>query len=625
MDDDRTPMLRQYQTIKAQHPDAILMFRLGDFYEMFYDDAQVASRTLSLTLTSRGRGTRNEAPMCGVPYHAADAYIARLIREGFRVAICDQIEDARNAKGIVRRAVTRVLSPGTVTDEQQLQARSPNYIAALFWGGDPGEGEVRGGIGAAFLDLSTGDFRLSEHRGPRARETLAAQVALFSPSEIVHAEGRPPAALLSAGLMEKILSSAAPAWAFASETAGKALLARLGTASLQGFGCEGADLAVAAAGGLLFYLQETQKADLRHLTRVTLLQEGDAMTLDATTRRTLELTENARDGGRDGTLLEILDRTGTSMGGRMLRDWLLRPLLDVAAIEERLDAVEFFVAHPGERTKLRGALSRIGDLERLLARAALGTATPRDLAGLRESLAVLPAIAHRFVWDGREEIGDLPVGRRQVRMNEAVERCVPFGARERRGVPRRQGEEAVHREIARGEGVEQAIERLVGPAALDQLETVREQHRTREQQAQQVELVAVNGQRRGGLAPSEGEAAHPAMLSRRIQLSSPAIEGPGAARAFSPLFGGEQPGTGPAIADVRAPFGIGDLHRPHNVSTFGSNLGAAIPIVRPRQVACRTRPTVHSQSGCFRSAVHFITPPVPGRAGILRSCLIRLA
>src|SRR5260221_203954 len=335
MDDDRTPMLRQYQTIKAQHPDAILMFRLGDFYEMFYDDAQVASRTLSLTLTSRGRGTRNEAPMCGVPYHAADAYIARLIREGFRVAICDQIEDARNAKGIVRRAVTRVLSPGTVTDEQQLQARSPNYIAALFWSGDPGEGEVRGGIGAAFLDLSTGDFRLSEHRGPRARETLAAQVALFAPSEIVHAEGRPPAGLLSAELMEKILSSAAPAWAFASETARKALLARLGTASLQGFGCEDADLAVGAAGGLLFYLQETQKTDLRHLTRVTLLQEGDAMTLDATTRRTLELTENARDGGRDGTLLEILDRTGTAMGGRMLRDWLLRPLPALAAIETR--------------------------------------------------------------------------------------------------------------------------------------------------------------------------------------------------------------------------------------------------------------------------------------------------
>src|SRR6266478_8311942 len=159
--DTLTPMLRQYRSIKAQHPDAILLFRLGDFYEMFYDDALVASKALSLTLTSRGRGTRNEAPMCGVPYHAADAYIARLIREGFRVAICDQVEDARNAKGIVRRAVTRVLSPGTVTDEQQLQARAPNYIAAIFWSGDPGEGEVRGGIGAAFLALSPRDVSVS--------------------------------------------------------------------------------------------------------------------------------------------------------------------------------------------------------------------------------------------------------------------------------------------------------------------------------------------------------------------------------------------------------------------------------------------------------------------------------
>ncbi len=393
MDDVRTPMLRQYQTIKAQHPDAILMFRLGDFYEMFYDDALVASKKLSLTLTSRGRGTRHEAPMCGVPYHAAEGYIARLIREGFRVAICDQVEDPRKAKGIVRRAVTRVLSPGTVTDEQQLHARAPNYIAALWGAGDPAGGGVRDGIGVAFLDLSTGDFRLAEHRGPRARETLAAQVALFAPREIVHAEGRPPGTLLPAEVLEGTLPSSAPAWAFAPEAAARILLERLGTASLEGFGCEGRDLAVGAAGGMLHYLQETQKADLGHLTRVTLMQEGDAMLLDTTTRRTLELTENARDGGRDGTLLAILDRTETAMGGRMLRDWILRPLLEVTAIEERLDAVDFFVAHPTERATLRGLLSRINDLERLLARAALGTATPRDLAALRDSLAVLPAIA----------------------------------------------------------------------------------------------------------------------------------------------------------------------------------------------------------------------------------------
>src|SRR5712692_9113984 len=175
MDDVRTPMLRQYQTIKAQHPHAILMFRLGDFYEMFYDDALVASKALSLTLTSRGRGTPNEAPMCGVPYHAAEGYIGRLIREGFRVAICDQVEDARAAKGIVKRAVTRVISPGTVIDEHQLEAAAPNYIAALVPVGDPEGGRAGDGIGCAYLDLSTGDFRLSEHRGPRATDALAEQ------------------------------------------------------------------------------------------------------------------------------------------------------------------------------------------------------------------------------------------------------------------------------------------------------------------------------------------------------------------------------------------------------------------------------------------------------------------
>src|SRR6267142_5323384 len=187
--DTLTPMLRQYRSIKEQHPDAILLFRLGDFYEMFYDDALLASKALSLTLTSRGRGTKNEAPMCGVPYHAADSYVARLIRQGHRVAICDQVEDPRAAKGIVRRAVTRVVSPGTVTDPAQLRAAEPNYIAAIQIAGSGG------GFGCAYLDLSTGDFRLSEHHGPSAADSLAAQVALFGPREILHDEETPLAGL----------------------------------------------------------------------------------------------------------------------------------------------------------------------------------------------------------------------------------------------------------------------------------------------------------------------------------------------------------------------------------------------------------------------------------------------
>src|SRR2546425_582762 len=391
--DTLTPMLRQYRAIKAQHPDAILMFRLGDFYEMFYDDALLASKALSLTLTSRGRGTKNEAPMCGVPYHAADSYVARLIRQGHRVAICDQVEDPRVARGIVRRAVTRVVSPGTVTDPAQLRASEPNYIAAIQATGVPERGGAGDGFGCAYLDLSTGDFRLSEHRGPSAVDSLAAQLTLFRPREILHPEGTPLADLVPGELLDGVLAHAVPGWTLGTDAASRLLNEILGTASLAGFGVEGRDLAVGAAGALLHYLQEAHKADLKHVTRVLWHDPSDAMILDATTRRTLEVVQNARDGGRDGTLLEVLDRTETAPGGRLLRDWMQRPLLSVAAIEDRLDAVEFLLERPAERAAIRGHLSQVHDLERLLARCSLGTATARDLVGLRDSLGVLPEIA----------------------------------------------------------------------------------------------------------------------------------------------------------------------------------------------------------------------------------------
>ncbi len=383
--DTLTPMLRQYRDIKARHPDAILMFRLGDFYEMFYDDALAASRALSLTLTARGRGTKTEAPMCGVPHHAAESYIARLIRQGFRVAICEQVEDPRLAKGIVKRAVTRVVSPGTVTDPAQLRASEPNFIAAILPGGD--------GFGCAYLDLSTGDLRLSEHRGSGARESLAEQVASFGPREILLPEGTPAGELLPATALEGILVSAAPPWTLAPETAARTLLRQFGVASLEGYGLSGRDLAVGAAGGLVHYLRESHKADLRHLVRPVWHADEAVLILDAVTRRTLEVVENARDGGRDGTLLEVLDRTGTAMGGRMLRDWLLRPLRSVAAIEDRLDSVQFLLERPTERAALRAMLARIADLERLLARCSMGTANARDLVALRDSLGILPSIA----------------------------------------------------------------------------------------------------------------------------------------------------------------------------------------------------------------------------------------
>src|SRR2546428_5151688 len=393
--DTLTPMLRQYRSIKAQHPDAVLMFRLGDFYEMFYDDALLASKALSLTLTSRGRGTKNEAPMCGVPYHAADSYVARLIRQGHRVAICDQVEDPRTARGIVRRAVTRVVSPGTVTAPAQLRASEPNYIAAVLAQRDPARGRSADGFGCAYLDLSTGDFRLSEHRGPGSGDSLAAQIALFRPRELLHPEGQPLESLLPQETLVGVLTRAVPGWMTDADSAARLLNEILGTATLAGFGVEGRVLAVGAAGALLHYLQEAHKADFRHVTRAVWNEPSEAMVIDPTTLRTLEVGQNPRDRGRESTLLEILDRTGTAMGGRLLRDWILRPLLSKEAIRERLDAVEFLLARPAERAAVRANLDRIHDIERLLARCSLGTATARDLVALRDSLAVLPEIA---VW-----------------------------------------------------------------------------------------------------------------------------------------------------------------------------------------------------------------------------------
>ncbi len=388
-----TPMLRQYRQIKADHPDAILLFRLGDFYEMFYDDALAASKALQLTLTSRGRGTANEAPMCGVPFHTADTYIARLVRQGFRVAVCDQVEDARQATGLVRRAVTRVVSPGTLTDPTQLPAREPHYIAALMPARAAGPGRPGDGIGCAWLDLSTGDFRISEHRGPGALVAVADQVAAFRPREILVPEGTEAATLVPQAIADGVPARAVPGWTMGVEVARRALLERFKVASLEGFGCEGRDLAIGAAGGLLRCLEQDHKVDLTHLTRIVWQAAGDAMILDAATLRTLEVVENARDGGRAGTLIEILDETVTAMGGRLLRDWLIRPLLSAPAIGERLDAVEFLKARPAERATLRQHLDRVQDLERLLGRCALGTANARDLVALRDSLAVLPRIA----------------------------------------------------------------------------------------------------------------------------------------------------------------------------------------------------------------------------------------
>ena len=381
-----TPAMRQYFDAKRQHRDAIVFFRMGDFYEMFYEDALTAARALELTLTSRSRDSSGGAiPMCGVPFHAADTYITRLVKKGFRVAVCEQMEDPKKAKGLVRRAVVRVVSPGTLTDAAYLDAREPAFLAAIA------PAHSGQGFGVALLDLSTGEFTTAEYLGADGRQALADELAVLRPREILAPAGFLAPATLSEELQLGALITSADEWTFAFESARQALLDQLRTHSLHAFGLDDHPAAVCAAGGLVQYLRETQKADLPHLREISFRAGADCLVVDATTLRNLEVIEAAA-GGRAGSLLDEIDRTVTPMGGRLVRAWLLRPLLSLERIQDRLDAVEELAFRSTERAKLRETLKTIHDIERLVARAALGTAGPRDLVALRQSIAAIPRV-----------------------------------------------------------------------------------------------------------------------------------------------------------------------------------------------------------------------------------------
>ncbi len=400
-----TPAMRQYLDAKQQHRDAILFFRMGDFYEMFYEDALIAARALDLTLTSRAKDANGGGiPMCGVPFHAVDGYIARLVKKGFRVAICDQVEDPRTAKGLVKREVVRVVSPGTLTDANYLDAREPAFIMAIAAmssasPGSPGSPGSAGGsntTGAALLDLSTGEFTAAEYVGAEGAQELADELAVLRPREIVvpTANGHDAAGLATAWPM--LAGTSLPvtpidAWAFDYEAARRALLDQMRVAGLEGFGLDKRPAAVAAAGALVHYLRSTQKVDLVHVRAVTYRQRADSLLIDPTTLKHLEILYGS-EGGREGSLLDELDRTMTSIGSRMLRAWLLRPLLVIHAIRDRLDAVEELAFRTTDRGKFRDTIKAVQDLERLAARTALGTAGPRDLVGLKQSLAVIPRL-----------------------------------------------------------------------------------------------------------------------------------------------------------------------------------------------------------------------------------------
>ncbi|NPV26032.1 MAG: DNA mismatch repair protein MutS [Firmicutes bacterium] len=383
-----TPMMQQYQQIKKQYPEAILFFRLGDFYEMFGPDAELASRELEIVLTSREAGNNVRIPMCGVPYHAAEGYIARLIEKGYRVAICEQVEDPRTAKGIVKREVIRVVTPGTVLNEQVLPEKQNNYLVAL----------VKDAMnwGLAVADVSTGEFLVTEFSSQDGRERLLDELARLQPAEfLLAAEIAADDWLLPQ--IKKLLHKPLVVTSFNQEEINQTvslevLGEQFGPAGVEKVLNHGLSTAPLAAAALLRYLRETQKAKLTHLNQIEVYFTANHLVLDGATLRNLELTRNLRDGSRRGTVLGVLDHTITAMGGRLLKRWLEQPLLQVKAIQERLDAVEELVNNFFLREDLRDLLKPVYDLERLLGRLAYGTANARDLIALKQSLSVVPRV-----------------------------------------------------------------------------------------------------------------------------------------------------------------------------------------------------------------------------------------
>ena len=379
-----TPAMRQYLDAKRQHPDAIVFFRMGDFYEMFYEDALVAARALDLTLTSRSKDAGgNGIPMCGLPYHALDGYLAKLVGKGFRVALCEQVEDPKKAKGLVKRAVVRVVSPGTLTDASYLEAREPAYLMALVEAADV--------VGAALIDLSTGEFTVAEYPGAAGLQALADEIAVLRPREIVLPRDSGIGEKLPEIARLQILVSSAEPWVFDSQTAHQALLDQFKVHGLEGFGLSNRPMAVQAGGGLLGYLRVTQHAHIEHIRAISFKRDADCLLVDPVTLKHLEVLIGS-EGALKGSLLHHIDRTVTGMGGRMLRAWLLRPLRAIDRIRDRLDAVEELAFRSTDRAKFREAMKSIHDLERLVARAALGTAGPRDFVSLGQSLGVVPRV-----------------------------------------------------------------------------------------------------------------------------------------------------------------------------------------------------------------------------------------
>ncbi len=381
-----TPVIQQYLSIKEAYPEAILFFRMGDFYEMFFEDAQVASRVLEITLTSRNKSDEQPIPMCGVPAKAAPAYIGRLLNNGFKVAICDQVEDSASAKGLVKREVVRVITPGMIIENEYLDAKTNNYLLALA--------SAKGLYGLSYIDISTGLFRVTE---TDRMEMLIDEALRVSPSEVllpISFKDNPDTVFTAS--IQPLVSQCSITYLsdreFEPARCRDRLLDQLNTVSLEGFGCEQLKAGLGAAGALMYYVLETQKQQIQHITRLETYSFGNSLTIDSLSCRNLELMKNIQSGTRQGTLLAVLDKTVTSMGGRLIKQWMRYPLLDIGLIEERFDAVQEAMQNITETRRTREILKSVYDMERLGSKISMGHANARDLVALKRTLLCLPDI-----------------------------------------------------------------------------------------------------------------------------------------------------------------------------------------------------------------------------------------
>ncbi len=374
-----TPLMRQYAQVKAKYPDTILLFRMGDFFETFEEDAKTTAKVLGITLTRRGNGTAGETPLAGFPHHALDAYLPRLLKAGYRVAVCEQMEDPKLAKGIVKREVIEVVTPGVAFSDKVLEQKRNNYLAAVALPGALATGMDR--VGLAFVDVTTADFRVAE----MPLSALAEQVGALEPSELL--VQRRDAETIGQVLRSSFhgLATKTDDWIFNDDYAYELLTTHFNTQSLKGFGLQGFTIGILAAGAIMHYLQETQKSNLLHIRKLLPFDIADHIVLDPSTKRNLEITASIA-GDSDGTLVHVLDRTATPMGGRLLKRWITQPLNAVEPISARLDAVSELVSNAALREAIAAHLSRIGDLERLNSPSCTARAGPRDLQGLRTNL-----------------------------------------------------------------------------------------------------------------------------------------------------------------------------------------------------------------------------------------------